>query len=79
MRSHGYPATVRVQIHMSSTTHESNSETLTVDCPECHNAFRVDMAAAVEVTDHAPDGIVEATCGMCGEDFVVGFRRREAG
>lgn len=67
---------------MSTTNWETaNRETtrggLTVTCPECGDGIGVEMAAEVETTDHAPDGIIEVTCGDCGAEFAVGFRRTE--
>jgi hypothetical protein len=60
---------------MTSTPAVATDDTLTVACPACHNRFRVEMGVDVEPTDHNPDGIVEAACGRCGENFAVGFRR----
>jgi RNase P subunit RPR2 len=60
---------------MSSTTRNATHE-LTVACPECGTDIRIEMVDDVTITDHAPDGIIEATCGECGAGFAVGFQRQ---
>lgn len=60
---------------MDPSTAPATDDALTVDCPDCQNGLSIELAARVEFTEHDPDGILDATCGRCGEEFAVGFRR----